>query len=216
MPMSLSPTFATLLQAAADTAAPRILIEHSWLDTLANVAQSLVSVLLTVMLLAGVFLLYALKKSVDELGRLIKSAHEPLGTVLKEAREITAEVRTLTRKLTGPVTLAGETIEDVSDGVRAVMSRAESRLGRLDALVQIAQDEAEGLVVGAASLLRGVRTGGSALRRSLGLGRAKRKAKRSGSRFRGEGDRGERSRPDRLHHVDDERPRIRPRPSRKP
>lgn len=212
MLMTVSLTIVTLLQAAAESAAARILVERSWLDTLANVAQSLVSVLLTLMLLVGVVLLFAIKKSIGELTKLMKSGYEPLAAVLKEAREVTSEVRTLTKTLQGPLTLAGETLEDISDGVRTVMTRAEARLERLDTLVRVAQEEVESVVVGAASMLRGVKAGGSALGRSLGLGGPKRNPKKGRRSTAKEPDASARVRVTR----DDERPRIRSRLSRKP
>jgi len=170
VPMStLAPTFLPLLQAATDSAGTRIVLEHTWLDTAAGVAQSLVSVLIVVMLVMGVLLLYALKRSIDELGKLIKGAYEPLRLAISEAREVTGEIRAIAAGLKVPAEKAGETLDEASERFRAAMDIAEDRLHRLDALVNIAQEEAEDLVVGAASLVHGVRAGGSVVRRSLGL-----------------------------------------------
>ena len=168
---SLAPSIFLLLQAAADSVGTRIVVEHSWLDTAANVGQSLVSFLVLVMLVMGVLLLYALKKTIDELTKLIRSAYEPLRTAIAEAREVTGEVRAMAKGLKAPVERASETIDEASDRFRAVMDVAEGRLARLDELVNIVQEEAEGAVLGAASLMRGVRAGGQAVRRSLGLAR---------------------------------------------
>ena len=165
---SLAPSILFLLQ-AADSAGTRVVLEHTWLDTAAGVAQSLVSILVVVMLIVGVLLLYALKKSIDELSKLIQNAYEPLKTAIAEAREVTGEVRTLAKGLKAPVEKASETITEASERVRAAMDVAEGRLARLDALVDIAQEEAEGVVIGAASLLRGVKAGGRVVQRSLGL-----------------------------------------------
>lgn len=159
----------TLLQAAADTAAPRFVVEHGWLDTTASVAQSLVSVLVMVMLVMGVLLLYALRRSIDELSKLIRSAYDPLKAAIGEAREVTGEVRTLVRGLHTPLTAAGATIEEATEKVRIVMDVAEGRLARLDALVDIAQGEAEEVVVKAASLMRGVQAGSRAVGATFGL-----------------------------------------------
>jgi len=157
-----------LLQVVADSAGPRLVVERGWLDTLASVAQSLVSILVMVMLVVGVLLLYALRRSVDELTRLIRNSYEPLRAAIGEAREVTGEVRTLARSLKAPVLAAGATLDEATDRFRAVMDVAEDRLARLDALVEIAQSEAEGAVVGAASLLRGVRAGGAVMQRAFG------------------------------------------------
>ena len=165
---SLAPSFFLLLQAAADSVGTRIVVEHSWLDTAANVGQSLVSFLVLVMLVMGVLLLY-----------------EPLRTAIAEAREVTGEVRAMAKGLKAPVERASETIDEASDRFRAVMDVTEGRLARLDELVNIVQEEAEGAVLGAASLMRGVRAGGQAVRRSLGLARRDEASRRRG---RGTGD----------------------------
>jgi F0F1-type ATP synthase membrane subunit b/b' len=182
---SLAPSIFLLLQAAADSVGTRIVVEHSWLDTAANVGQSLVSFLVLVMLVMGVLLLYALKKTIDELTKLIRSAYEPLRTAIAEAREVTGEVRAMAKGLKAPVERASETIDEASDRFRAVMDVTEGRLARLDELVNIVQEEAEGAVLGAASLMRGVRAGGQAVRRSLGLARRDEASRRRG---RGTGD----------------------------
>jgi hypothetical protein len=177
--LSLAPAFLILAQ-ATDSAATRFVVEHSWLDTLANVAQSLVSVLVMVMLIMGVVLLYALRKSIDELTKLVRSSNEPVRAAIGEIREVTGEVRAIAKSLRAPITLAGETLEDVSDRVRGAVDRVEDRLVRFDTLVQIAQEEAEGAVVSAASLLHGVRAGGTVMRQSLGLsGTARRRRARA-------------------------------------
>lgn len=158
-----------LVQAAADSAGPRIVVEHSWLDTMASVAQSLVSVLVLAMLVMGVLLLYALRRSIDELTRLVRTAYEPLRAAIADARDATGEVRALVRAMHGPVRAAGATVEEVAARVRDAVEVAHDRLARLDALVDVVQDEAEAVVVSAASLVHGVRAGSRVVGRSLGL-----------------------------------------------
>ena len=176
--MSLAPDLLGLLQAAVDSSAARLFVERSWLDTVASLAQSLISLLVLTMLVMGVLLLYALRKSVDELTKLVKSAHAPLHSAIAESREVTGEVRAIARSLKAPLELAGDTIEDASERLQDVMQHIEGRARRFDALVDIAQVEAEDAVLGAASLLRGVRAGGDVIRHSLGLTPARPRARR--------------------------------------
>lgn len=185
---ALASPISALLQAVADSAGTRFVLEHSWLDTLASVAQSLVSVLVLVMLVMGVLLLYALRRSIEELTRLIRSSYDPLKSAIKDVRDVAADVRSMVRTVQEPVALAGAAIEEAGDRVRAAMGHAEDRLSRLEALVDLAQGEMEGAVVQAASLLRGVRVGGRAVGRVFGLsratssGRRKRRAARDATR----------------------------------
>lgn len=217
---SLAPSVCLMLQAAADAGATRVFVERTWLDTVAGVGLSLVSLFVLVTLVLGVALLFTLKKSLDELTKLIRSIQEPLRGVLGETREVTGEVRAIVARLKEPLAYAGETIEDASDRVRAVMDVAEGRIARLDELVGIAQEQAEGAILSAASLLQGVAAGGRSLRRVFGRtrtqgtgGLASRKARALARRRR--------ARAEREARIDDEdvlittageeAPRIRPR-----
>ena len=120
------------------------MVEHSWLDTMANVSQSLVSLFVLIMLVMAVALLYALRRSIDEVAKLARSAQVPLHAAIGEAREVTKEVRVMARSLRAPLALAGDVLEDASDRLRSAMDRVDGRLSRFDALVEIAQGEAEG------------------------------------------------------------------------
>ncbi len=167
----LAPSLFEFMQAVADSVGPRFVVERSWLDTLANIAQSLVSLLIMIMLVMGVVLLYALRRSIDALTNLVRAANTPLQQAISDARSVTSEVRTIAESIKTPIAIAGETLEDASERVQEVMDVVEGRLARFDTLVGIAQEEAEGAVIGAASLLRGLRAGSAVVRKSLGLAR---------------------------------------------
>jgi hypothetical protein len=116
----------------------------------------------------------------------------------------------MTESLRTDVDAVGDTVRVVSDGVREAVTRAQRRLQRLDALMQVAQDEAEDFVVSSAATLRGLRFGAGVLRRSFLFARrngAKRVKKRR--RFR---------EPSRSvgAATDEERPRIKSRAYGKP
>jgi len=66
-------------------------------------------------------------------------------------------VRTAVDEVTDTIRTANETLRDA-------VATADERFHELDAIVQIARDEAEDLVVGTASTVRGVRGGMSAFR----------------------------------------------------
>ncbi len=210
---SLAPSVLMLFQAVSDSAATRVVVERTWLDTVASIGLSLVSLVVLVTLVLGVALLYALKKSIDELTKLIRNAYEPLKGALTETREVASEVRAIVKSLKEPLALAGETIEDASDRVRSVMDVAEGRIARLDELVGIAQEQAEGAVVGAASFFRGMAAGGRSVRRSFGKSADSRKAKALARRRRARAERDALAEDEdvRIDTRRDEAPRIRSR-----
>jgi hypothetical protein len=168
----LAPTLLALLQTAVDTTATRLTVERSWIDTAAGIAQSLVSVLVLVMLLVGIALLWALKKSVEEMTKLLKTIYDPVMTAAVETRDAARELLDLTRHVRGHVDSVGDTVVEANDRLRAALHRATRRMRKLDALVGVVQDEAQHLVVNAVSAVRGAAVGGSALGRALRKGRA--------------------------------------------
>jgi hypothetical protein len=57
-----------------------------------------------------------------------------------------------------------DTIDTANEALRDAVATADARFREFDAIVRVARDEAEDAVVGAASVIRGVRSGASAFR----------------------------------------------------
>lgn len=193
-----------LLQAASlpDTIVTiQVPAARSWTDVVVAGGQLFVSIAVLALLVAVVLILIALRKSVQELTKLLHSSYGDISAAAHGIRNVSEDVKAITGSLRGNVEELGATVGAVNDGVRVVMTRARRRLRRLDALIGVAQDEAEEFVVTSAATLRGLRFGASALRRSFALGRGGGLRKRRRRRFRSESDGAERSAA--------ERPRIR-------
>lgn len=155
--------------------------ERSVLETFVAVGQFTVSLVVLVLLAAVVFVLLALRKSVQELTKLLHSSYGDISAAAHSVRNVAEDVRGITQSVKTDVGAVSDTIRHVNKGVRRAVHRAESRLQRLDALVSVAQDEAEDFVLSSASALRGFRFGAAALKRSFlstrrrGLKRKKRR-----------------------------------------
>lgn len=176
--------------------------ERSLMETLAVTGQFIVSLVVMVLLGAIVFVLLAMRKSVQELTRLLHSSYGDISAAAHSVRNVAEDVRGVTQSVKTDFGAVSDTVRHVNKGVRRAIRRAEARLQRLDALVGVAQEEAEEFVMSSASALRGVRLGAAALKRSFlytrrrGIKRKKRRPIRD-----------EDVRPDRVR----ERPRIRTR-----
>ncbi len=164
--LSITPLL-TAAFCSAGSGGTHIVVERGWLATLSSISQVVISLLVVIMLVMITMMLLALKKSIEELTKLVKGAYEPVHAVIKEAREVTADVRRITQTVEAPVKRIVGTMDEASDRVRGAMERAEDRLERLDALAGIVQDQAEGFVVKSASIARGMRVGGAALTAAL-------------------------------------------------
>jgi methyl-accepting chemotaxis protein len=141
--------------------------DQGFMATLAVTGQFVVSLVVLVLLGAVVFVLLALRKSVHELTKLLNSSYGDISATAHSVRNVAEDVRGITQSLKTDVGAMSDTIRHVNSGVRKVVRRAEVRLQRLDALVGVAQEEAEDFVLSSASTLRGVRLGASALKRSF-------------------------------------------------
>jgi len=169
--------------------------EQSLMQTLSAGGQFAVSVIVLILLGAIVFVLLALRKSVQELTRLLHSSYGDISAAAHSIRNVSEDVRGITQSVKTDVGAVSDTIRHVNRGVRRAIRRAEARLHRLDALVGVAQEEAEEFVMSSASTLRGVRLGAAALKRSFlstrrrGLKRKKRRPIREDDVRTGRGDR---------------------------
>ena len=188
-----------------------IAAERGFMDTLAITGQFVVSLVVLVLLGAVVFVLLALRKSVQDLTKLLNASSGDISAAAHSVRHVAEDVRGITQSVKTDVGAVSDTIRHVNKGVRRAVRRAEARLQRLDALVSVAQEEAEEFVMSSASTLRGVRLGASALKRSFlsarrrGIKRKKRRPFRERRRER------ERDEDDGMSERGTERPRIRTR-----
>jgi len=174
-----------MIQAATD---------RSLMETLAVTGQFAVSVVVLVLLGAVVFVLVALRKSVQDLTKILNASSGDISAAAHSVRNVAEDVRGITQSVKTDVGAVSDTIRHVNTGVRRAVKRAEARLNRLDALVGVAQEEAEEFVMSSASALRGVRFGAAALKRSFlfarrrGLKRKKRRREREENPARTDGD----------------------------
>jgi methyl-accepting chemotaxis protein len=141
--------------------------QRSVMETLAASGQFAVSLIVLILLAAIVFVLIAMRKSVQELTRLLHSSYGDISAAAHSVRNVAEDVRGITQSVKTDVGAVSDTIRHVNNGVRRAVRRAEARLHRLDALVGVAQEEAEEFVMSSASTLRGVRLGAAALKRSF-------------------------------------------------
>lgn len=155
--------------------------QRDLMETLAVGGQFVVSIVVVVLLGAIVLALVALRRTVGELTRLVSSSSADLTGAAHAVRNVAEDVRGITQSVKTDVGAVSDTIRYVNGRVKRIVRRTEDRIDRLDALVGVAQDEAEDFVLSSTSALRGVRLGAAALKRSFlstrrrGLKRKKRR-----------------------------------------
>ncbi|MFN8579629.1 MAG: hypothetical protein U0163_01435 [Gemmatimonadaceae bacterium] len=171
--LNMLPAWAALQQTTTlpDTIITRTITERGWLETMVAVEQAIVGLFMLGMLVVLVLILVAIKKSVQELTKLIQLSFSDISGAAHSVRNVADDVSFMTRSLRKDVERIGDTITEVNGRVREAVEGAEERVRRFGELVDVVQDEAEQLVDSAASAVNGVKTGASVLRRGFALAR---------------------------------------------
>ena len=126
MPLS----FAVLAAVQADPGATRVILERGWLDTVATVGQSLVSLLVLILLVTATFALLALRRALDELTRLVRSTSADITGAVHDARKVVEELRMHSGRVRGTadaVRVGVEKVRGVMGGSRRSEERAVER-----------------------------------------------------------------------------------------
>ena len=161
------------LQATAlpDTIITRTITERGWLETLVSVEQAFVGLAMLGMLLMIVLVLTAIRKTLQELSRLVQTSIGDVSGAAHSFRSVAEDVRGITKSLRSDFDNVSETVRDVNERVREAVDNAEERVRRFGTLVDSVQSEAEDLVETATDTLHGVRDGAKALRHGFSFAR---------------------------------------------
>jgi hypothetical protein len=79
-------------------------------------------------------------------------------------KHISDDVRGMTASVRNDVEQVNETVGEITKRVQRALVASEERLGEFNALLDVAQDEAERLFISTASTVRGIRRGADAFR----------------------------------------------------
>ena len=153
-----------LAVAALDSVTVVSRAEPGWLWGLEGIIAVIVAVLLIVLLTSYIVLGVMLKRAFDRMNAAVERFRADIRPVTQRAAEIAEHLEEAASNVNDAVGDVADTLRAANDTMRDVVATAEERFRELDAIVQVARDEAEDLVTGAASTVRGVRGGIRAFR----------------------------------------------------
>ena len=158
-------TVTPLLTAVYDSAAVAVTrAQAAWLWTVEAAVAVTVALCLIVLLAAYLVLAIGLKKALDKLTTAVERFRQDVRPVTERAAAIADHLEHAAFSVRGAVDEVTDTIRTANETLRDAVATADERFRELDAIVQLARDEAEDVVVGAASTMRGVRGGLAAYR----------------------------------------------------
>ena len=129
----------------------------------ADIAMIVVGVAIVVLTFAGVALARKINRTLD---RVRTSVGQNLGPVSDRARAISDNVEFISQALRTDVERLNASVHALSDRLHQASSRMEERIEDFNALMEVVQDEAEGMFIDTAATMRGVREGAAAITRA--------------------------------------------------
>lgn len=133
--------------------------EHTWLELTATILSIVMSLAMIVLSLALIPAARNFRKDYIRLHALFGRIHDDVQPFFSNAHAITENVRGITTTIRADVLDLHAAVAAVHEQVLHAVSISEQRLQELNALLEVAQQEAESVFVATASTMRGVRTG---------------------------------------------------------
>jgi hypothetical protein len=155
---------AVLSPAVLDSAALVVRAEPGWLWTLEGTVAVIIAVLLIGLLGAIALLIWRLSKAFERIVDAVEKFRTDIMPVTEKAASIAEHLEEAALSVKDSVEGVTDTINTANEALRDAVATADARFREFDAIVRVARDEAEDAVVGAASVIRGVRSGASAFR----------------------------------------------------
>lgn len=135
-----------------------------WADTLTSIATIVIALALIVGVLAAIPLgLNALRalRTVNQLAAQVRGDVAPL---IKHGHSAVENLDLIVASIRQNVQLLSQTVADANTRLDRAAAQAEERINDFNALLQVVQEEAEGLFIETAATVRGARVSADALR----------------------------------------------------
>ncbi|HEX7937563.1 MAG TPA: DUF948 domain-containing protein [Gemmatimonadaceae bacterium] len=137
--------------------------ERDWFDTLVGIASALNTLVLTALVIVLVPAVVAITRNLKQLRVLLDRAYDDLKPLTDHANRIAANVDEISESVRDEVKEVKETVGQATRGLQGAVASTERRLRDLGALMDVAQSEAERVVMGTAAAAHGVRAGAAAM-----------------------------------------------------
>ncbi len=150
---------------ALDTTQVVTRMQPGWLWTVEGLVAIIIAVMLIGLLGAVAVMAYRLSRAFDRIGDAVERFRADILPITQKTQAIAEHLEDAATKVHDAVDGVTDTIKSANETLRDAVATADARFQEFDAIVRVARDEAEEAVVGAASVIRGVRTGASVFRR---------------------------------------------------
>ena len=137
--------------------------ERGWFEKTTAIASGLMTVAILVLTVALVPAAWNFRKSYAKISDLLDRIYGDVNPIMRQASSIADNVNYVTTSVRTDVQQINATIAAANLRLQQAVALTEQRLNDFNALLAVAQQEAESMFVATASTVRGVRTGAAAL-----------------------------------------------------
>ena len=137
--------------------------ERGWFEKTTAIASGLMTVAILVLTVALVPAAWNFRKSYKKISDLLDRVYGDVNPIMRQASAIADNVNYITTSVRTDVQQINATIAAANLRLQQAVALTEQRLNEFNALLAVAQLEAESVFVATASTMRGVRTGAAAL-----------------------------------------------------
>jgi hypothetical protein len=141
----------------------------TWFRDLIEIAHGVLILAGCVVVVCAIPVAIAARRAWAETQAALGRAERDLLPLLRELTGLARDLTSVAKTVRGDVDLVHGTVADVNTRVQDVVRIAERRVGELDALLGVAQEEVEGILLTATAAARGVRAGVEALGNIVGV-----------------------------------------------
>ena len=137
--------------------------ERGWFEKTTAIASGLMTIAILVLTVALVPAAWNFRKSYAKISDLLDRIYGDVNSIMRQASSIADNVNYVTTSVRTDVQQINATIAAANLRLQQAVALTEQRLNEFNALLAVAQQEAESVFVATASTVRGVRTGAAAL-----------------------------------------------------
>jgi uncharacterized protein YoxC len=169
-PPSASPPFV----AARDTVLMKqVERDPGWFEQVTTIAGGLMTISILVLTAALVPAAWNFRKNHKMIREQLDKIQNDIAPIMRHASSIADDVNYITTSIRVDVQQVNQTVTAVNRRLLAAVDQAEDRVNDFNALLEVAQEEAEAAFISTASALRGISSGASALAGRRGPRRAR-------------------------------------------
>ena len=136
-----------------------------WVDLLQSIASIVIAIALIAIAVPLIPAAWNSRNFYKKLNQVVERIRDDVNPIVRHAAAVADNVDYISTSIRADVQLLNQTVASANQRVNRVAGLAGQRVNELNALLQVVQEEAEGLFIETASTVRGVRVGAETFRR---------------------------------------------------